>query len=93
MDTISQNHQKLTLSEKSWHYSEISKKFTIKSNDRENPEKRIEATITVLRVSNPDIELSEQTFDLGTINWGNTLEIKFDISNTGDADLIIEEIV
>jgi len=72
---------------------EVSKIVTIKSNDPENLEKRIEATITVLHVPNPDIELSEQTFDLGTINQEDTPLIKFDISNTGDADLVIEEII
>ncbi|MDX9798518.1 MAG: DUF1573 domain-containing protein [Bacteroidales bacterium] len=71
----------------------VTKYITIKSNDPENPEKRIEATITVLRVPNPDIELSEQTFDLGTINYGEIAIIQLTISNTGDADLIIEEIV
>ncbi len=72
---------------------EVSKLVTIKSNDPENPEKTIEATITVLRVPNPDIELSEQTFDLGTFTREEIPTIQFTISNTGDADLIIEEVV
>lgn len=72
---------------------EVTKILTIKSNDPENPEKKIEAKITVLRVPNPDIELSEQTFDLGIISRDQTQTIQFIISNTGDAELIIEEIV
>jgi len=72
---------------------EVSKIVTIKSNDPENPEKRIEATITVIRVPNSDIELSQQTFNLGSISLSETQTIQFTISNNGDADLIIEEIV
>ena len=71
----------------------VAKYITIKSNDPENPKKNIETTINVLRVPNPDIELSEQTFDLGTISREDITVIKFNISNTGDADLIIEEII
>jgi hypothetical protein len=71
----------------------VTKYITIKSNDPENSEKKIETTINVLRVPNPDIELSEQTFDLGTISREDTPIIKFDISNTGDADLIIKDII
>lgn len=73
----------------------VNKQILIKSNDPENPEKQIELSIDVLRVPNPDVELSEQNFDLGVI--GSTTEIKpilhFFIYNKGDADLIIEEIV
>jgi len=81
-----------TILDPTGYEGEVSKIVTIKSNDPENPEKKIETTITVLRVPNPDIELSEQTFDLGTISRGDTPVIKFGISNTGDADLVIEEI-
>jgi len=72
---------------------EVSKLVTIRSNDPENVEKTIEATITVLRVPNPDIEISQQTFDLGTFKPEERPTIQFTISNTGDADLVIEEIV
>ncbi len=72
---------------------EVSKIVTIKSNDPENAEKTIETTITVLRVPNPDIEISQQTFGLGTFKLEETPIIQFTISNTGDADLVIEEIV
>jgi hypothetical protein len=71
----------------------VSKNITIKSNDPQNPEKIIKAEITVLRVPNPDIELSEQTFDLGDIAKEEMPSLDFTIFNTGDADLIIEEIV
>ena len=71
----------------------VSKLLTVKSNDPENPEQRIEATITVLRVPNPDIELSEQIFDLGTVSRKDISRIQFIIYNRGDADLIIEEIL
>jgi len=82
-----------TIFDPTGYEGEVSKIVTIKTNDPENPEKRIDATITVLRVPNPDIELSEQTFDLGLISLGEIQKIQFTISNTGDADLIIEEIV
>ncbi|MFW5804143.1 MAG: DUF1573 domain-containing protein [bacterium] len=72
---------------------EVTKILTIKSNDPENPEKKIEAAITVLGVANPDVDISEQTFDLGTFTREEIPTIQFTISNTGDADLVIEEIV
>lgn len=71
----------------------VTKYITIKSNDPENPEKSIEVAITVLRVPNPDIGLSEQTFDLGTFAREDSPTINIDISNTGDADLVIKEII
>ncbi|MFO7814365.1 MAG: DUF1573 domain-containing protein [Halanaerobiales bacterium] len=72
---------------------EVSKAVTIKSNDPENLEKTIKTTITVQRVPNPDIELSEQKFDLGNFSREEKTSIKFTIFNTGDADLIIKEVV
>jgi len=74
---------------------EITKHVTIKSNDPENPEKKIELNITVLHVPNPDMTLSRQMFNLGDIDRGisENLAIQFTISNNGDADLIIEEFV
>lgn len=82
-----------TIFDPTGYEGEVTKVLTIKSNDPENPEKKIEAKITVLRVPNPDIELSEQTFDLGTFNREEIPMIQFTISNAGDADLVIEEIV
>jgi len=82
-----------TIFDPTGYEGEITKILTIKSNDPESPEKKIEAKITVLRVPNPDIELSKQTFDLGTFSREETPTIQFTISNTGDAELIIEEIV
>ncbi|MFA5563911.1 MAG: DUF1573 domain-containing protein, partial [Candidatus Caldatribacteriota bacterium] len=73
-----------TIFDPTGYEGEVSKIVTIKTNDPENPEKRIDATITVLRVPNPDIELSEQTFDLGSISLGEIQKIQFTISNTGD---------
>ena len=72
---------------------EVSKVVTIKSNDPENPEKTIKTTITVQRVPNPDIELSKQKFDLGNLTREEKTSINFTIFNTGDADLIIKEVV
>lgn len=72
---------------------DVTKNITVKSNDPENQEKIIEASITVLRVPNPDIELSQQTFDLGDLFSKEIQEIVFTISNNGDADLIIQEVI
>ena len=72
---------------------EVSKVVTIKSNDPENPEKTIKITIAVQRVPNPDIELSEQKFDLGNLTPKEKISIDFTIFNSGDADLIIKEVV
>lgn len=82
-----------TIFDPTGYEGDVSKNITIKSNDPQNPEKIIKAEITVLRVPNPDIELSEQTFDLGNIAKEEIPSIDFTIFNTGDADLIIEEIV
>jgi hypothetical protein len=82
-----------TIFDPTGYEGEVSKNITIKSNDPQNPEKIIKAEITVLRVPNPDIELSEQTFNLGDIKKGERPSVNFTISNTGDSDLIIEEIV
>ncbi len=72
---------------------DVKKLITIKSNDPKNSERIIEATITVLRIPNPDIELSEQTFNVGDIENEKDTTIRFTISNTGDTDLLIEEII
>ena len=82
-----------TIFDPTGYEGEVSKNITIKSNDSQNPEKTIKASITVLRVPNPDIEISEQTFNLGDISREEKALIDFTIFNTGDADLIIEEIV
>ena len=74
---------------------EISKTITIKSNDPENPEKKIEVSIAVQHVPNPDIEITPKTFNLGEMDSTSEKEyiIQFTISNGGDADLVIKEIV
>ncbi len=74
---------------------EVSKFITIKSNDPEEPEKKIELTIHVLHVPNPDMTVSQQTFYLGEIDRLSQEKptIQFTIYNSGDADLIIEDIV
>lgn len=71
----------------------VTRYLTIKSNDPDCPEKRIDLTITVLRVPNPDIEISQQTFNLGNIYGEEPVVLPFTIINSGDADLIIEDIV
>jgi len=71
----------------------VTKEVTINSNDPEHPKKIINLSITVLRVPHPDIKLSQQTFDLGTVTTSEQSVLKFTISNEGDADLIIEDIV
>lgn len=72
---------------------DVTKNITLKTNDPENPEKIIETSITVLRVPNPDIELSQQTFNLGDLSSSGKQEIVFTITNSGDADLIIQEVI
>ena len=74
----------------------VTKEITIKSNDPESPEKNIILSINVLRVPHPTIEISQQMFDLGVISKEGKEErfvLKFSITNTGDADLIINEMV
>ncbi len=71
----------------------VSKEVIIKSNDPEHPEKRIDLTITVLKVPHPEIELSQQTFDLGVVSSTEQSVLQFTTSNKGDTELIIEDIV
>lgn len=71
----------------------VTKYITIKSNDPNYPEKRIDLAITVLKVPNPNIEISTQTFNLGTISKEEQITLSFTIVNSGDAKLIIEDIV
>lgn len=71
----------------------VDKTLIIKSNDLEHPERNIDLTITVLKVPHPEIELSQNTFDLGTINTSEQSILIFTISNIGDMNLIIEEII
>jgi len=77
----------------SGYEGEVTKQIIIKSNDPENLEKRIDLTIIVQRVPNPDIELSQQNFDLGRLTRDTHPVLQFDISNTGDANLVIEEVI
>lgn len=71
----------------------IAKSLTIKSDDPENPEKKVSLTITVLTVPQPIVELSQQSFELGTIHSTENLVLKFTLSNKGELDLIIDEVV
>lgn len=71
----------------------VSKYFTIKSNDPITPENKIELSIIVLRVPHPIIEISQQTFNVGKISNFQPVVLNCTISNNGDADLIIEDIV
>ena len=71
----------------------VSKYVVIKSNDPENPEQRIDVSIDVKHVPNPDASISSQTLDLGAFSQNELKKASFTISNHGDADLVITEIV
>lgn len=71
----------------------VNKLITLRSNDPETPKIIIETNIKVLRIPGPDLQLSEQTFDLGSFDKNNLPVINFIISNKGDADLIIQEVI
>ncbi len=72
----------------------IEKTITIKSNDPEQSERKVDLSITVLRIPHPEIGISQQTFDLGMIdNLSELSTLQFTITNAGDMDLIIEDIV
>ena len=85
--------QLITIFDPYGYEGDVSKYLTIKSNDPEHPEKKIDLTINVTRVPNPDIKLSQQTFVLGNISGQEQSVLQFTITNTGDADLVIEDIV
>ncbi len=71
----------------------ISKTIYIKTNEENEPEKKIEVTVDVEHLSRPIIKVSNNLWGLGLISEGDFRTFKGEIENIGDADLIIDDLV
>ena len=70
----------------------LEKIIYIKSNDAEEPEKKIKVKVDIERQSKPKINTPTTEWNIGLISQGDILNLSFIIENQGDADLIIDKI-
>jgi len=70
----------------------LEKLIYIKSNDSEEPEKRIKVKIDIEHPFKPKINILSTEWNMGLVSQGDNLNLKFPIENQGDADLIIDKI-
>jgi len=70
----------------------LEKLIYIKSNDPEEPEKRIRIKVDVEHQFKPKINIPSTEWNMGLISQGDILNLSFIIENQGDADLIIDKI-
>ena len=70
----------------------LEKIIYIKSNDPEEPEKKIKVKVDVEHQFNPKINIPATEWNMGLISQGDILNLSFTIENQGDADLIIDKI-
>jgi len=70
----------------------LEKIIYIKSNDPEEPEKKIKVKVDIEHQFKPKINISATERDMGLISQGDILSLSFIIENQGDADLIIDKI-
>ncbi len=70
----------------------LEKIIYIKSNDPEEPEKKIKVKVDIEYQFKPKINTPATEWDMGLISQGDILNLTFTIENHGDADLIIDKI-
>jgi len=70
----------------------LEKIIYIKSNDPEEPEKKIKVKVDVEHQFKPKINTPATEWIMGLISKGDILNLSFTIENQGDADLIIDKI-
>ena len=70
----------------------LEKIIYIKSNDPEEPEKKIKVKVDVEHQFKPKINTPATEWNMGLISQGDILNLNFTIENQGDADLIIDKI-
>jgi len=70
----------------------LEKIIYIKSNDPEEPEKKIKVKVDVEHQFKPKINTPATEWNMGLISQGDILNLSFTIENQGDADLIIDKI-
>jgi hypothetical protein len=70
----------------------LEKIIYIKSNDPEEPEKKIKVKVDIEHQFKPKINTPATEWNMGLISQGDILNLSFTIENQGDADLIIDKI-
>lgn len=70
----------------------LEKIIYIKSNDPDEPEKKIMVKVDVEHQFKPKINIPATEWNMGLISQGDILNLNFTIENQGDADLIIDKI-
>lgn len=70
----------------------LEKIIYIKSNDPEEPEKKIKVKVDIEHQFKPKINTPATEWDMGLISQGDVLNLSFPIENKGDAELIIDKI-
>ncbi|MBA7530383.1 hypothetical protein ES705_22586 [subsurface metagenome] len=70
----------------------LEKLIYIKSNDPEEPEKKIKVKVDIEHQFKPKINTPSTEWDMGLISQGDVLNLSFPIENQGDAELIIDKI-
>ena len=70
----------------------LEKIIYIKSNDPEEPEKKIKVKVDIEYQFKPKINTPATEWNMGLISQGDILSLSFTIENQGDADLIIDKI-
>jgi len=70
----------------------LEKIIYIKSNDPEEPEKKIKVKVDVEYQFKPKINTPSTEWNMGLVSQGDILNLSFSIENQGDADLIIDKI-
>ena len=70
----------------------LEKIIYIKSNDPEEPEKKIKVKVDIEHQFKPKINTPATEWNMGLISQGDILSLSFIIENQGDADLIIDKI-
>lgn len=71
----------------------IGKAIYIKTNDDNEPEKKIMVTVDVGHLTKPKMKISKDSWELGLISEGDIRTFKGEIENIGDADLIVDDLV
>jgi len=70
----------------------LEKIIYIKSNDPEEPEKKIKVKVDIEHQFKPKINTPSTEWNMGLVSQGDILNLNFTIENQGDADLIINKI-
>jgi len=70
----------------------LEKIIYIKSNDPEEPEKKIKVKVDIEHQFKPKINTPATEWNMGLISQGDILSLSYTIENQGDADLIIDKI-